>query len=1048
MAAPADEPDEASPPSPYLDALLTKPARSGRTGQRPFGSLGDQIEVDKYDEQLADKVEDLKALFRGAIPPDVVDRAKIFASPAREFRHRAGPLAVRRPCAERQAEGVSLELSMWDPKAEEHSLINPTEVPIFSRPISVAMEVLRTLPIRVDPELGEGNDEQEWTCLDLADASKPTAWGRVIGHGLRSAQFHSTLSGELIVCLAYHDVRLRDLKRGQPLPEEDDAAFENSTQGKRWMAAAQELRSFLLQAMEAADVKGAKVDVVGRWKRRRLAVERDFVQEAFELEDGRKLVYKQPEGQFSNPNLPCEVHCLNWLCLQAKEARKDASAGRRGAGRLLELHCGGGNNTVALAPLFESVRAVEINRTLAQAAEDNLTANNITNAKIFRMSSESIDESIFAGCDVILVDPPRAGLDATARQCVAKFDQILYISCNPLALKGDIKSLGEGFEVVALAIFDMFPYTTHAAAWTNDAGFWFCDGLMQSARSARSALSASAAGVCATIAQQQTVEVSRAFRHRSTSICLWEGQWLICNLQEVEGLGDWLEKLSLSQYALAAREWCSGMGAATVEEIEENWEEFSDAMNLKFLERRRLKLCAAPVSEAATPVARDRADAEEEPEEFQRHWVPDDLSTSLEAERPFVMSSCSSKRGELHSFGDPDNPYTILKELGHGMTATVYKCRRDDQIFAVKAIGLSRLQMQRDKEKALERLRREPGTDSAEAALMHTENWGSIEEVVNAPVENVAGDATWPSVLCMWLTLPLNLIQGCIGGLCRFAMAFFVLGCYCCRCIPGWICCAAMASVKCGRPCILAPSWWRYVLGGFIALLANSRSRLALFIWEWEAFGKGDHYWHGEGYWSVTYEECSTITKSQQKRRSAFACIEACVPDLFASNILLFLPTGGPESEWAAIRKVLHAAMLDRGAYHYTERLQKLSSQLTAEWPEPKLTDFDDTEKLRLMVVKCIFFMIFGIWLDDNDALILRKWRDYAVFFVLPRLIHRFIFNFAIGRVKQLRVDTVGVIEKHGLQQMFVDMNKNLPEKYRRPTDVKLCDEIMLQSCN
>mmetsp|Transcript_67204 Transcript_67204/g.157627 ORF Transcript_67204/g.157627 Transcript_67204/m.157627 type:complete len:516 (-) Transcript_67204:275-1822(-) len=335
------------------------------------------------------------------------------------------------------------------------------------------------------------------------------------------------------------------------------------------------------------------------------------------------------------------------------------------------------------------------------------------------------------------------------------------------------------------------------------------------------------------------------------------------------------------------------------------------------------------------------------------------------------------------------------------------------------------------------------GTDSAEAALMQTESWGSIEEVVNAPVENVAGDATWLSVLCMWLTLPLNLIQGCIGGLCRFAMAFFVIGCYCCRCIPGWICCAAMASVKCGRPCILAPSWWRYVLGGFIALLANSRSRLALFIWEWEAFGKGDHYWHGEGYWSVTYEECSRITKSQQKRRSAFACIEACVPDLFASNILLFLPTGGPESEWAAIRKVLHAAMLDRGAYHYTERLQKLSSQIAAEWPEPKLTDFDDTEKLRLMVVKCVFFMIFGIWLDDNDALILRKWRDYAVFFVLPRLIHRFIFNFAIGRVKQLRVDTVGVIEKHGLQPMFVEMNKNLPEKYRRPTDVKLCDEIM-----
>ncbi len=69
----------------------------------------------------------------------------------------------------------------------------------------------------------------------------------------------------------------------------------------------------------------------------------------------------------------------------------------------------------------------------------------------------------------------------------------------------------------------------------------------------------------------------------------------------------------------------------------------------------------------------------------------------------------------------------------------------------------------------------------------------------------------------------------------RFFMAFFVLGCYCCQCIPllscryqlillcdgkqssmsskhrQWLCCSAMGSAECGRPCILAPSWWRYV---------------------------------------------------------------------------------------------------------------------------------------------------------------------------------------------------------------------------------------------
>ena len=41
-------------------------------------------------------------------------------------------------------------------------------------------------------------------------------------------------------------------------------------------------------------------------------------------------------------------------------------------------------------------------------------------------------------------------------------------------------------------------------------------------------------------------------------------------------------------------------------------------------------------------------------------------------------------------------------------------------------------------------------------------------------------------------------------------MAFMVLGCYCIQAIPQWLCCSAMGSAECGRPCILAPSWWRY----------------------------------------------------------------------------------------------------------------------------------------------------------------------------------------------------------------------------------------------
>lgn len=318
--------------------------------------------------------------------------------------------------------------------------------------------------------------------------------------------------------------------------------------------------------------------------------------------------------------------------------------------------------------------------------------------------------------------------------------------------------------------------------------------------------------------------------------------------------------------------------------------------------------------------------------------------------------------------------------------------------------------------------------------LNQPQGWGSIEEVLNEPPQNVAPDSTWCSVLGMWLTLPWNLIQGIFGGLC---------GCIYRQWSFTDCCCTIYDSVTKGRPCYMAWLWWRYVIAGLTALIRQSKSRLALFEWELEACGKGEYFWQGEGIWATSYKVNSEIMQSLQDRTSAFACIRACVPDLFADGLLIFLPTGGPMSEWASIRSALHNALLNQGLPAYRDRLRQLPQKLKESWPSPKQGDLDDKALQQRSVCKCIFFMMFGVWVDDEDAETLRGWRTNAMFFVLPRIVQRFLFNYGIGKVKTLRKKTVQIIEKHKLQDVFVQMNNSLPTSFRRDPIVKLCDQIM-----
>ena len=61
----------------------------------------------------------------------------------------------------------------------------------------------------------------------------------------------------------------------------------------------------------------------------------------------------------------------------------------------------------------------------------------------------------------MLVDPPRAGLDAETLKMVSAYSRIIYISCNPDTLAENLDYLTETHEITAAAMFDQFPYTDH-----------------------------------------------------------------------------------------------------------------------------------------------------------------------------------------------------------------------------------------------------------------------------------------------------------------------------------------------------------------------------------------------------------------------------------------------------------------------------------------------------------------------------------------------------------------------------------------------------------
>ncbi len=137
-----------------------------------------------------------------------------------------------------------------------------------------------------------------------------------------------------------------------------------------------------------------------------------------------------------------------------------------GAGALaLELYAGCGLFTLGLAGSFQRVVAIESSRAAAADLRVNLAG--APHVDVFEARVEAAlgcEPVVSLRPDVVVLDPPRVGVDAEAIETLARLgaDRIVYVSCDPATLARDVARLGAaGHRLSQLSVFDCFPQTPH-----------------------------------------------------------------------------------------------------------------------------------------------------------------------------------------------------------------------------------------------------------------------------------------------------------------------------------------------------------------------------------------------------------------------------------------------------------------------------------------------------------------------------------------------------------------------------------------------------------
>lgn len=171
-------------------------------------------------------------------------------------------------------------------------------------------------------------------------------------------------------------------------------------------------------------------------------------------------------GKYTFNLLPTAFFQLNRDQTENLYSNIERVAKLNGTENLVDAFCGVGTIGLWLSEYVREVRGIDINKEGIKNAIQNAQKNNVSNAKfyagdILTYLTKWRREGFIP--DVIVVDPPRTGLDLRLINYLQQFPvkKIIYVSCNPATLAKNCNHLQKKYHILSVTPFDMFPQTAN-----------------------------------------------------------------------------------------------------------------------------------------------------------------------------------------------------------------------------------------------------------------------------------------------------------------------------------------------------------------------------------------------------------------------------------------------------------------------------------------------------------------------------------------------------------------------------------------------------------